>query len=59
MFNSGYNERKVRSQYNLGSPSNIVRLRDALIERDIIYSEMKQLHITDPVFALWFARRFS
>lgn len=58
-IHSGYNERKVRSQYNLGSPSNIVRLRDALIERDIIYSEMKQLHIIDPVFALWFARRFS
>ena len=55
---SGYNEKKIRSTYNLGAPSNVVRLKDALIERDIIYSEMKQLYITDPVFALWFRKRF-
>lgn len=57
-IHSGYNNSRVRSMYSLGSPSNIVRLRDALIERDIIYSEMKQLYITDPVFTLWFKRRF-
>ena len=57
-IHSGYNEKKVRSQFDLGSPSNMVRLRDALIERDIIYSEMRQLYITDPVFTLWFRQRF-
>ena len=46
-IHSGYNDSRVRSSYSLGSPLNIVRLRDALIERDIIYSEMKQLYITD------------
>ena len=55
---SGYNEKKVRTQFDLGSPSNMVRLRNALIERDIIYSEMRQLYITDPVFTLWFRQRF-
>ena len=57
-IHSGYNEKKVRSQFDLGSPSNMVRLRDALIEHDLIYSEMRQLHITDPVFSLWFRQRF-
>lgn len=57
-IHSGFNEKGVRSQFDLGAPSNIVRLRQALIERDIIYSEMNQLYITDPVFALWFRRRF-
>ena len=57
-IHSGYNEKKVRLQFDLGSPSNMVRLRDALIERDIIYSEMRQLYITDPVFSLWFRQRF-
>ena len=57
-IHSGYNEKKVRSQFDLGSPSNMVRLRDALIERDLIYSEMRQLYITDPVFSLWFRQRF-
>ena len=55
---SGFNEKRVRSMYDLGSPSNLVRLRDALIDRDLIYSEMRQLYLTDPVFGLWFRKRF-
>ena len=57
-IHSGFNERQVRSQFDLGSPSNLVRLRKALIERDLIYSEMQKLYLTDPVFALWFRKRF-
>ena len=57
-IHSGYNEKRVRTAFDLGSPSNMVRLRDALIERDLIYSEMRQLYVTDPVFSLWFRRRF-
>ena len=57
-IHSGFNEKRVRSQFDLGSPSNYVRLRDALIERDLVYSELRQLYVTDPVFALWFKRRF-
>lgn len=57
-IHSGYNEKRIRSMFDLGSPSNLVRLRDALIERDLIYSEMRQLYLTDPVFGLWFKRRF-
>jgi hypothetical protein len=55
---SGFNEKRVRSMFDLGSPSNLVRLRDALIDRDLIYSEMRQLYLTDPVFGLWFKKRF-
>lgn len=55
---SGFNEKRVRSQFDLGAPSNIVRLRKALIERDLIYSELRQLNVTDPVFVLWFKKRF-
>lgn len=57
-IHSGYNEKRIRSMFDLGSPSNLIRLRDALIERDLIYSEMRQLYLTDPVFGLWFKRRF-
>ena len=57
-IHSGYNEKRVRSMFDLGSPSNMVRLRDALIDRDLVYSEMQQLHLTDPVFGLWFKKRF-
>ena len=58
-IHSGFNEKSVRTNYDLGSPSNIVRLKDALIEKDLIYSEMKQLYLTDPVFGIWFRKRFS
>jgi hypothetical protein len=57
-IHKGFNEKQVRKSFDLGSPSNFVRLRDALIAADLIYSEMKQLYITDPVFSLWFLRRF-
>jgi len=57
-IHDGFNEKAVRSQFDLGSPSNIVRLRDALMEKDLIYSEMKKLYITDPVLCLWFKKRF-
>ncbi len=57
-IHSGFTEKRVRAMYDLGSPSNLVRLRDALTERDLIYSEMRQLYLTDPVFGLWFKKRF-
>lgn len=54
----GFTDRETRSNYDLGSPSNIVRLKDALIDKDLIYSEMKKIYITDPVLQLWIQRRF-
>lgn len=57
-IHSGFNEKKVRSQFDLGTPSNLPRLRTALVGRDLVYSEMRQLFITDPVFGLWFRQRF-
>ena len=57
-IHTGFTEKRVRTLYDLGSPSNMVRLRNALIERDLIYSEMQHLYLTDPVFALWFRKRF-
>ncbi len=48
---------EIRNQYKLGSYSNIARLKSALIEKDLIESNLKTLHITDPVFAKWFERK--
>lgn len=45
----------IRENFDLGSPSNVARLRNALIEKDLVESrEHGQLYITDPVFELWF-----
>lgn len=57
-IHDGFSESAVRSEFNLGSPSNIVRLRKALVEKDLIYIDMKKAYFTDPVFKLWFRKKF-
>ena len=57
-IHSGFNEKKTRMSFDLGSPSNILRLKAALTERDIIFFENRKVYATDPVFVLWFRRRF-
>lgn len=54
----GFGEREIREDFNLGSPSNITRLKNTLVNRDFIESRTRnQLYLTDPVFALWIQRR--
>ena len=56
----GFGEMEIREEYNLGSPSNITRLKSSLIKRDLIEMQAKgTLNITDPVFKLWIQRRIS
>ena len=48
---------EVREEYNLGSYSNITRLKTALLERDLIEKQDTELVITDPIFAKWLKRK--
>ena len=58
--NRGFGEMEIREEYNLGSPSNITRLKSSLIKKDLIEMQAKgTLNITDPVFKLWIQRRIS
>ncbi len=54
----GYGNANIREEYNLGSASNITRLKEALVNADLIESDGRKLQFTDPVFALWFKKRF-
>ena len=55
---NGFGEAAVREEYALGSPSNIARLKTALIGRDLIETQGRgDIHLTDPVFRLWLKRR--
>jgi hypothetical protein len=47
----------IRSEYHLGSYSNIDRLKSALLRSDLIESSTDGIAITDPVFAKWFKRK--
>ncbi len=56
----GFGKMEIREEYNLGSPSNITRLKSSLIKKDLIEMQVKgTLNITDPVFKLWIQRRIS
>lgn len=48
---------EVREEYNLGSYSNITRLKTALLERDLIEKQNTGLVITDPIFAKWLKQK--
>ena len=48
---------EVRKEYNLGSYSNITRLKTALLERDLIEKQETEWVITDPIFAKWLKQK--
>ena len=55
---NGFGEKDIREDFNLGSPANITRLKNALINKDLIETQGRgKLYFTDPVFCLWFQRR--
>lgn len=52
-----FGEMTVREEFQLGSVSNIVRLKSALVDKDLVEMVGRRFYITDPVFALWFKLR--
>ena len=46
-----FGEKEIREEFNLGSPANITRLKNALIKKDLIETQGRGLlYLTDPVF---------
>lgn len=54
-----FGKNSIRQEYNLGSHSNIVRIKTALIEKELIETRKDGLFIADPVMKQWFKSRFS
>lgn len=46
----------IREEYNLGSPSNITRIKTALLEKELIDITDQGIIISDPVLKEWLAR---
>ena len=53
---SEFTSEKVYSEWNIGSKSNISRIRTALIEKEIIEKRAECLYMADPVFKFWFIK---
>lgn len=52
----GFSSKNVLDSYRLGTKSNIARIRDVLIDRDLVELREDGLYISDPVFKKWFKR---
>ena len=50
---SGYGDAQIRETYNLGSPSNITRLKNSMVEKELVELTEDGIIIGDPVLKLW------
>lgn len=55
-IHSGFNSQTVSEEYQLGSKSNIDRIKRALQDREIISIRKDGVYLSDCVFELWFRR---
>ena len=47
----------IREEYNLGSSSNIVRIKDALIEKELVDITPNGIFISDPILERWLQKQ--
>lgn len=52
-----FSKSSIREDYNLGSPTNIVRIKNALVEKEIIEITEKGIFFADPVLKSWLKRK--
>ena len=50
---SDLGDQSVRNEFDLGSSSNITRLKEALLKHDLIEQDGRNVYISDPVFEHW------
>jgi len=55
-YHDDFGKKEVTSQFDLGSRSNLVKLKKALIEREILETTETGYYLADPLFPLWFQR---
>ena len=56
--NSDFMSSKILSEYQLGSKSNIPRLKRTLLEKELIEIRLDGVYFSDPVFKMWFKREW-
>lgn len=53
---SKFSSKEIIQKYNLGTSANIVRLKSALLQKELIDTDGKETVLADPVFGLWFKK---
>jgi hypothetical protein len=54
----GFGSKSILQEYQLGSKSNVARIKASLTDRELIDSDGSGTYIEDPVFRVWFKRVF-
>ena len=54
---SGFSRKEVLQKYNLGTSANIIRLKNALLQKELIEIDGPRVTLSDPVFGVWFKKR--
>ena len=58
-IHSKFSSKERILKYNLGTSANIVGLKSALLQNDLIETDGKDIILADPVFGVWFKKEVS
>lgn len=53
-YHSDFTSKALSALYDLGAKSNVSRIKNALIDKELIDTSNQEVTIADPVFRLWF-----
>ena len=56
---SEFTTQEVMQKYRLGSSANVSIIKRALIKKELIETDNKQIYLADPVMKLWFKQEFN
>ena len=57
-IHKGFGTQTTALNYNLGTKSNLIRIKTSLIEKEIIETINGQIYLADPVFEQWFRKTY-
>ena len=57
-IHTDFGSKEVNAQFPLGTKSNIVRIKSALTEKELIEERIDGTYLSDIVFEMWFNREF-
>ena len=58
-YHEDFGKKEVTSSFDLGSRSNLSKLKSALVEREIVEQTETGFYIADPLFQRWFEREMA
>lgn len=57
-IHTGFGTQATIKNFNLGTKSNLTRIKTSLTEKEIIETVSGQVYLADPVFELWFRKTY-